>query len=265
MRFLNIASGSSGNSTYVGADNTHVLIDCGLSKKKIEEGLATAQLSLDDIDGILITHEHADHISSLGVLERKREIPVYATAGTIEEIKKCKSLGSFSDDVFVPIESDKDFWIKDLQFRALRTSHDGKEPVCYRFWNNLRSAAIVTDLGVYNDYLATNLKDLDLLMLESNHDKRMLEVGPYPYPLKRRILGEFGHLSNEDSGRFLSQLLHDNMVKVILGHISRENNTRDLAKWSVEEEINESETPYKAGDFEILTARHDRMLDLIEV
>ncbi len=265
MRFLNIASGSTGNSTYVGTENTHVLIDCGLSKKKIEEGLASAQLSLDDMDAILITHEHADHISGLGVLERKKEIPIYATAGTIEEIKKCKNLGSFPTDVFVPITADQDFCVKDIKFRALRTSHDSKEPVCYRFWNNSRSGAIVTDLGVYNDYLARNLMDLDILMLESNHDKRMLEVGPYPYPLKRRIMGEFGHLSNDDSGRFLSQLLHDNMLKVILGHISRENNTRDLAKWSVEEEINESKTPYKAGDFEILTARHDRMLDLIEV
>ncbi len=249
----------------MGTENTHVLIDCGLSKKRIEEGLAEAQLSLNDIDGILITHEHTDHISSLGVLERKREIPIYATAGTIEEIKRCKSLGNFPMDMFVPIATDQDFYVKDLKFRALRTSHDGKEPVCYRFWNNDRTGAIVTDLGVYNDYLAENLKELDLLMLESNHDKRMLEVGPYPYPLKRRILGEFGHLSNEDSGRFLSQLLHDDMVKVILGHISRENNTQDLARWSVEEEINTSDTPYKAGDFEILTARYDRFLDLIEL
>lgn len=265
MRFLNIASGSTGNSTYVGSANTHVLIDCGLSKKKIEEGLASAQLSLNDIDGILITHEHIDHISGLGVLERKREIPIYATEGTIEEIKKVKQLGSFPTDMFVTITPDEEFAINDIQFKPLKTSHDSKEPVCFRFWNNNRSGAIVTDLGVYNDYLASNLRELDILMLESNHDRRMLEAGPYPYSVKRRILGNYGHLSNEDSGHFLTQLLHNDIVKIILGHISRENNTIDLAKWSVEEEINESATPYKAGDFEIITARHDRILDLIEV
>ena len=265
MRFLNIASGSSGNATYIGTDHTHILIDAGISRKRITEGLQDADVTLSDIDAILITHEHIDHISSLGVLLRTREIPVYATRGTIDGILANPMLGSYPKDLFVPIEADRDFRIGDLSFLPLSISHDANDPVCYRFSGNGRSGAVVTDLGIWNAYLEQNLQDLNFLMLEANHDKRMLEVGPYPYPLKRRILGEKGHLSNEDAGLFLSQLLHDNMIRIMLGHISRENNTREIALLSVENEINGADNPYHADDFDILAARRDAASQIFEV
>lgn len=265
MRLFNIASGSTGNSTYVGTDSTHVLIDAGISRKRIFDGLKEAEVSFDDIDGILVTHEHIDHISSLGVLERTREIPIYATKGTIEEIKKSKSLGSMPMDVFVEIEPDEEFVINDITFTPLRTSHDCADPCCFRFRSNGKSGAVVTDLGTYDDYLISNLQDLDMILLEANHDIRMLEVGPYPYMLKRRIMGEFGHLSNEASGRFLSQIIHDNMANIMLGHLSRENNTKDLALLSVSYELDEADNEYKSKDFDIVTARHDIFSKIFEV
>lgn len=265
MRLLNIASGSSGNATYIGDGDTHILIDAGVSRKRILEGLRAADISLEDLDAILVTHEHADHISSLGVLERTREIPVYATVGTIRGIRECRSIGSFNHDVLHPITADDAFRIRDLRILPLQIDHDAREPVCFRIDSPSASCAVVTDLGEYNDYLLQNLKELDMLMLESNHDVRMLETGPYPYPLKMRILGKYGHLSNESSGMFLSGLLHDKIKHILLGHISKENNTRELAKMAVENEVTASDTPYRAGDFELRTLRPDQFSGLLEV
>ena len=265
MRFLNIASGSSGNATYIGTDDTHILIDAGISRKRITDGLAGADVSLQDLDAILITHEHIDHISALGVLERTRPVPVYATKGTIEGILACPLLGDYPKDLFIEITPEIPFSVGDVSFQALSVSHDAADPVCYCFESKKRKGAIVTDLGIYDPYLEEALAGLDLLMLEANHDRRMLEVGPYPYPLKRRIMGERGHLSNEDAGGFLSGILHDKMNQIILGHLSRENNTRELALLSVTTEIDAADVPYRGDDFPILTASADRPTQIFEV
>lgn len=254
MRIKNIASGSRGNATYIGSENTHILIDTGISRKRILEGLAQAGLSLADIDAILITHEHADHISGLGVLERTREIPVYATKGTIRGICSENICGDFNTDVFAPISADEPFCVGDISVLPISTWHDANEPVCFRLENGSSSFAVVTDLGECNDYLAENLSGLSGILLEANHDVRMLEVGRYPYYLKQRILGRFGHLSNESSGRFLSGLLHDNIKYIMLGHLSEENNTKELAQLTVELEIDAADNVYKRDDFEICVA-----------
>ena len=265
MRFLNIASGSSGNATYIGTENTHILIDAGISRKRIQEGLAGAGLSLDDLDAILVTHEHIDHISSLGVLERTCPIPVYATKGTIEGILDCPLLGDYPKDLFVEITPELPFSVGDISLKAFSISHDAADPVCFRFSNAGHAGAIVTDLGTYDPALAEHMMDLDFLMLEANHDRRMLEVGPYPYPLKQRILGEKGHLSNEDAGGFLSCILHDKMNQIVLGHLSRENNTQELALLSVMTEIDGADNPYRGDEFPILTARFDQPTQVFEV
>lgn len=265
MRFLNIASGSSGNATYIGTEDTHILIDAGISRKRINDGLAKADVTLNDLDAILITHEHIDHISALGVLERTHPVPIYATRGTIEGILSCPMLGDYPKDLFVEIDPDVPFTVGDVSLQAFSISHDAADPVCYRFESGGRKGAIVTDLGMYDSDLADRLLGLDLLMLEANHDKRMLEVGPYPYPLKRRIMGERGHLSNEDAGGFLSRVLHDKMNQILLGHLSRENNTRELALLSVMTEIDGADVPYRGNDFPIITARHDQSTEVFEV
>lgn len=265
MRLCSIASGSSGNCIYVGSEATHLLVDVGISGKRTESGLHELGLTGRDIDGILITHEHSDHISGLGVLARKYEIPIYATAGTIEAMRYDKSLGNLEEGLFREVQEDKKLTIKDLTVNPMHISHDAAQPVGYRISYGNKKVAVCTDLGVYNDYTVECLKGMDALLLEANHDVNMLQVGPYPYYLKQRILGDWGHLSNENSGRLLCRILHDNLKTVLLGHLSKENNLPELAYESVRMEINLGENPYKAGDFDIRVAKRSEVTPVVEI
>lgn len=265
MRLLNIGSGSSGNATYIGNSNTHILLDVGISKKRIIAGLHSVDIDIKDLDAIFISHEHIDHIQSLGILERAVSVPVYATEKTIREIEKCTVLKDFDHSVFVPIVPDCEIEINSVKIKPLSIDHDAADPVCYTFTEGNKKAAVVTDLGDYNDYLVDNLKGVNMVLLEANHDVRMLEVGPYPYQLKQRILSKYGHLSNETSGRLLSLLLNDHISHILLGHLSRENNTSDLAKWTVENEIDSAENTYSSKDFDIKTASQDKSSLLMEI
>ena len=265
MRLCSIASGSSGNCIYIGTDATHLLVDTGISGKRIEQGLKELELALGDIDGILITHEHADHISGLGVVARKKGIPIYATRGTIEQIKETKSLGVIPEELFQEIREDESFTLKDMTVCPMKISHDAAQPVAYRFRHDKKSAAVITDLGVYNDYTIECLKGMDALLLEANHDVRMLETGPYPYYLKQRILGNRGHLSNELSGRLLSRLVHDNLKAVMLGHLSKENNLAELAYETVRVEVTMADNEFKGTDFPLSVAKRNEISEIIHI
>lgn len=265
MRLCSIASGSSGNCVYVGSDTTHLLMDVGISGKRTEAGLAELGLTMKDIDAICITHEHADHISGLGVLARKYGVPIYATRGTVEAIRKTSSLGQIDESLFRVIVPDERCIIKDIALYPVRTSHDAADPVAYRIDHDGRRIGLITDLGCYNDYTVECLRNLDLLYLEANHDVHMLQVGPYPYYLKQRILGERGHLSNESAGKLLSRLLHDNMQAIVLGHLSKENNLPELAYESVRVEVTMSDTDYSGNDFPLYVAKRDVVSEVIEV
>ncbi len=265
MRLCSIASGSSGNCVYVGSDTTHLLMDVGISGKRTEAGLRELGLKMTDIDAICITHEHADHISGLGVLARKYGVPIYATKGTVEAIKQTASLGEIDDSLFQIIRPDERCIIKDLLLYPMRTSHDAADPVAYRISHDGQKVGIITDLGCYNEYIVECLRDLDLLYLEANHDVHMLQVGPYPYYLKQRILGERGHLSNESAGKLLSRLLHDKMQAIVLGHLSKENNLPELAYESVRVEVTMSDTKYNGNDFPVYVAKRSEVSDVIEV
>lgn len=260
-----VASGSSGNCICVGDDNTHVLIDAGISGKRIENGLHEFDLKANEMQGILVTHEHSDHIAGIGVLARRYGIPIYSTRGTIEAIKRSKSVGEIDESLFQVITPGKRFSIGDLIFKPLSISHDAADPVAYKVSNENKSVAVITDLGNYNQALVDELQGLDALLLEANHDIKMLQMGPYPYPLKQRILGDRGHLSNERSGQLLSDLLHDNFGTVLLGHLSKENNYEELAYEAVRLEITLGDTPYKAEDFPMKVARRDTVSDRIRV
>ncbi len=197
LELCSIASGSSGNCICVGTDDCHVLIDAGISGKKIENGLNEFDMTATDMQGILVTHEHIDHIAGLGVMARRYHIRIYATKATIGAIKCTKSVGNIDDELFHPVEAGVDFTIGDIEFEPLHISHDAADPVAYRFKNENHAMAVVTDLGTYDDTLVSKLQNLDGLLLEANHDINMLQTGAYPYPLKRRIMGDSGHLSNE--------------------------------------------------------------------
>lgn len=259
MRMCSIASGSSGNCIYVGSDATHLLIDVGISGKRTESSLEELGISGRELDGILITHEHADHISGLGVLARKYEIPLYATRGTINALGRMKNIGNIDPQLWVEVREDQRFTIKDLSINPMRISHDAAQPVAYRISYGSKRVAVCTDLGEYNDYTVECLKGLDAILLEANHDVNMLQVGPYPYPLKQRILGSRGHLSNENSGRLLSRILHDGLKYISLGHLSQENNLPELAYETVRMEITLGENPYKAEDFRIQVAKRSEI------
>lgn len=265
MRLCSIASGSSGNCVYVGSDTTHLLVDVGISGKRTEAGLAELGLTMKDIDAICITHEHADHISGLGVLTRKYGVPVYATRGTLEAIRNSSSQGKIDESLFRVIVPDERCIIKDISLYPVRTSHDAADPVAYRIDHDGRRIGILTDLGCYTDYTVECLRNLDLLYLEANHDVHMLQVGPYPYYLKQRILGERGHLSNETAGKLLSRLLHDDMQAIVLGHLSKENNLPELAYESVRVEVTMSDTDYSGNDFPLYVAKRDTVSEAIEL
>lgn len=257
MELCSIASGSSGNCIYVGTEEGHILIDAGISGKRIEEGLNSIGLKTAEMQGILVTHEHIDHVAGLGVLARRYGIPLYATRGTIEAVKRMKSLGKIDEALFHVIEPEVDFMIGDMSIEPISISHDAADPVAYRVTAGTKAAAVMTDLGFYDERIVQKLQNLDALLLEANHDVRMLQTGPYPYPLKQRILGERGHLSNESSGRLLGEVLHDNFKAVVLGHLSKENNFPELAYETVRLEVTMGANPYKAEDFPMHVARRD--------
>ncbi len=262
MRFCSIASGSSGNCIYIGSEHSHLLVDTGISKKRIEEGLAKLEIHGEELQGILITHEHSDHIQGLGVFSRRYGIPIYATKGTIQGILECRTLGDIPEGLFHEIRADEPFDVGEITVAPFVISHDAKEPTGYRMEHNNKSIAIATDLGVYNDYIVQHLQGLDGILLEANHDVHMLEVGPYPYPLKRRVLSDKGHLSNELSGRLLCDILHKNLKHIVLGHLSKDNNYEELAKETVKLEVTLAPIAYSGDELPLTVAKRDAMSEI---
>jgi len=265
MRLASLSSGSSGNSIYVGSDSTHILIDTGCSRKRIVEGLSKLDLSLEDIDAIFVTHEHSDHIAGLHTILKKYDIPVYATKGTIAGIRCSDKKGEMLSSCFYEVRADEKVRLKDIVVNPMSIMHDANEPVAYRVSCGDKKMAVATDLGCFNDYTVECLKGMDSLLLEANHDVRMLQAGPYPYMLKRRILGEKGHLSNEKSGELLCRILHDNLKAVMLGHLSKENNLPELAYETVRLEIEMGDNPYHGNDFPIMVAKRNELSEVIEI
>lgn len=265
IQLCSLYSGSSGNCILVGDGNNHLLIDAGVSGKKIEEALNSKGLKSQDISGILITHEHIDHVKAVGIMARRYGMPLYATNGTFEAIKQMSSLGKIDDSLINIIRADEDFYLKDMKIHPIRISHDVNEPVAYRIYSKDKSVAVVTDLGNYDEYIINEVSNLDALLIEANHDVRMLQTGPYSYPLKMRILSERGHLSNEASGQLLSRVLHDGIQNIILGHLSHENNYPDLAYETVRSEIDMADNDYKSIDFNIEVASREAPGRLIEI
>lgn len=228
IHFCSLASGSSGNSQFIASDSTRLLLDAGLSGKYISGALEHIGESLKDVDALLITHEHSDHIKGAGVIYRKIRKPVYATAATWEVLDV--KIGEVLPEHRRVITAGELFDIGDIRVKAIGISHDAAEPVAYAFGNGQARMCVATDLGHCPDSVQSEFLDCDLLMLESNHDVNMLRVGPYPYYLKRRILSDVGHLSNETAAHVISRAVTEGRVRsVLLGHLSKENNLPELA------------------------------------
>ena len=225
-KFYSLYSGSSGNSTYIGDSESGILIDIGKNAKQTTLALDAIGISPANIRAIFITHEHSDHISGLRVFCNKHKIPVYASLGTLSALDEGGHLmGDF------PVFQMSNFAdVEGFHVTSFPTLHDARESCGYRIeMENGKSAAVCTDLGIVTPEVMNGLLGCETVLLESNYDKNMLETGPYPYSLKRRIAGETGHLSNEMAANTSFQLIKGGTRNIILGHLSRENNYPDLA------------------------------------
>ncbi|MCH5273373.1 MAG: MBL fold metallo-hydrolase [Lachnospiraceae bacterium] len=238
MRVCAIASGSSGNCVYVGHRGTHLLVDAGVSGKRIEQALFSVGTAAEALSGILITHEHSDHVQGIGVLARAYGIPLYGTPETLNGMLKGKTnIGKIPDGLLHEVAPGEKLCFGGITAVPFPTSHDAGNPVCYTFEADGCKAALATDLGTYDEYTLAALAGAQILYLEANHDVNMLMVGTYPYYLKQRILGEKGHLSNDDAAKLLCAVLHPQLKHVILAHLSKENNLPELAYETVRIEL----------------------------
>lgn len=226
-RFCSLYSSSSGNSTYIGSAKTAVLIDAGVSAKKLKEALLGRDIDPSTLAGIFITHEHSDHINGMRILASTYKIPVYATEGTLSFLEENgKVTNKFPYEV-IPYEG---MQVGDIFIKPFRTPHDSRESCGFRFeMPGDVKAAIATDIGKITDEVRSNISDCQLVMLESNHDIGMLQNGIYPYALKRRILSDVGHLSNIACADMTAELVSKGTSRIYLGHLSKDNNFPDLA------------------------------------
>lgn len=219
-----LGSGSRGNATVVQAGESCVLVDCGFTLKEMQRRAQQRQFDLTCLDAILVTHEHSDHASGVAVLARHYDIPVYLTHGTLAtgRIENCPNLRVFNGDTQFPIGA--------FTVRAVTVPHDAREPVQYCFESAHQRAGVLTDLGSVTSHVRDAFDDCDLLLLEFNHDRQLLSQGPYPLSLKRRVGGDWGHLSNTQAGQLLGQLNLQRLKHLAIAHISEKNNSRDCVE-----------------------------------
>lgn len=218
---------------FVGTEHTKILLDAGLSGKRIQEGLAKIETEGNQIDALFITHEHTDHIKGAGVLSRRFDIPIYATQGTWDAMEG--QLGKIARNNKRFVYQGEKCVINDMCIHPFEIPHDAADPVGYSVFAEGYKMTIATDLGHVTETVKENIVDSDILLLEANHDEDMLKKGPYPWALKQRILGNQGHISNVTAGKLLSELMSEKMKYIFLGHLSEDNNRPTLAFQTVEE------------------------------
>lgn len=230
MKLVSLASGSSGNAFLIDSGSGLLLLDVGISYKTLKSEMEELDRSPDEIEAVLLTHEHADHISGLPAwMKHHPDVPVFASYGTYEGLSREKIFPRLQKSAFELVRPRERFRTAGLDLLPVPTSHDTPGSLAWRGDRDGSSFAVITDLGCWTDELAKDMEGLSVLCLEANHDLRMLETGPYPYPLKLRIESGSGHLSNDDAAALLIRLWHEGLKEVLLAHLSRENNFPDLA------------------------------------
>lgn len=227
IRLCALASGSSGNCIYVGNERSGLLVDCGISGKEVLNSLKDIGICTSTIKAVLVTHEHSDHIRSVGIISRKLNIPIYANISTWNNM--ADHIGSIKPENIRLISTGGELEIGGIGIKSYSMPHDAADPVGYCFYSGKRKISIATDLGYFSDTVRESVSGSDMVMLESNHDVEMLKMGKYPYFLKRRILSDYGHLSNEAAGFAIYELLQTGVREILLGHLSKENNFPELA------------------------------------
>ena len=214
LKFCSLYSGSSGNSLFLQSNNTKLLIDCGTSAKKVVNALESIEIDITDIDGILVTHEHSDHVQGLGTISKKYDIPVFANFETWNAMPTQKE--KIEDKNRNYFFNDTEFQIGNLQIFPFSTPHDAANPCGFSIVNGDKKLSIATDLGHMENTIFENLKGSSFILLESNYEPEVLKMSPYPYSLKRRISGPHGHLSNNEAGQTISSLMYKDLKEVML-------------------------------------------------
>lgn len=238
FKFCSLYSGSSGNSLLIQTENTKILIDAGESAKKIIDALSSIDVNPNDLNAILVTHEHSDHIKGLGTLSKKYNIPVYANQKTWDAMPEQNSkVVENNKKYFNPSEN---FEIGDLKIHPFKIPHDAANPCGFNFFHENKKMSVATDIGHMTSNIIHTLEDSTFLLLESNYDPNVLKCSKYPYLLKERIAGPNGHLPNGEAGKTISYLLNSGLKKVMLGHLSKENNFPELAYKTVMDELIEN-------------------------
>lgn len=238
FKFRSLYSGSSGNSLLVQTPNTKILIDAGESAKKINDALSSIDIDTKDIDAILVTHEHSDHVRGLGTVSKKFDIPVYANKETWNAMPKQESkILDKNKKSFNPCDK---FEIGELKIVPFEIPHDAAKPCGFNIFYNDQKISIATDIGHMTSKILHTLEGSNFILLESNYDPNILKCSNYPYPLKQRIAGPNGHLANSDAGKTISYLMKSGLNNVMLGHLSKENNFPELAYKTVLDELIES-------------------------
>ena len=252
MRVTVLSSGSKGNTTYIEHKNTKILIDAGNNCKYIVDKLKGIEVTPKELDGILITHTHTDHIKGLKVFFNKYKTKVYTTKRILQDLDYITNY---------TIINYQPYTIKDITIEAIKMSHDAPECVGYIIKGDDKKIVYITDTGYINEKYFNTLKDADAYILESNHDIEKLNNGKYPYHLRQRILGDKGHISNYDCARYLSSFLTNKTKTVVLAHLSEENNTEELAYNTVTKRLKkENKLPKR-----IIIAKQNEETELIEV
>jgi len=238
FNFCSLYSGSSGNSLFVQTENTKLLIDAGESAKKITEALSLLNVDVTQLDGILVTHEHSDHVKGLGTLSKKYNIPVYANSKTWDAMPEQNTkVLDINHKYFQPSET---FEIGDLKISPFEIPHDAANPCGFNIFHEDKKISVATDIGHMTSQIIHKLEDSSFILLEANYDPNILKCSKYPYPLKQRIAGPNGHLANVDAGKTVSYLMKSGLSKVMLGHLSKENNFPELAYKTVVNELIEN-------------------------
>lgn len=261
LNFCSLYSGSSGNSLFVETQNTKLLVDAGVSCKKIENSLQDIKVDPSSIDGILITHEHTDHVQGLGTLSRKFDLPVFVNQETLDAMPKQKD--KIPDKNIKTFKISDKFEIGDLLIDPFSIPHDAANPCGFNIYKDDKKISIATDIGHMTNNILKGLEGSLFLMLEANYDPEVLRCSSYPFSLKSRIAGPTGHLPNEMAGKTISYLLKSGLKNAMLGHLSKESNFPELAYQTVLDELIRND--YNENSLSLGVASRDKHSKLIEL